>query len=72
MLSLHQMLESPNIGSNNYKKGVCEVEGSRDNEKKKKLLPAVSGGKKEKLASITFESKVGKLNLRREQGSRSR
>lgn len=46
MLCLHQMLESPNTGSKSYKKGVCEVEGSRNNEKKKIAPSSVRREKK--------------------------
>lgn len=61
ILSLHQTPDSPNTGSNSYKNDVCEVKESRDNEKKKNCSQQCQEGKKEKLTSITLESKLGKL-----------
>lgn len=56
------MLDSPNTGSNSYKKGVCVVEGSR-NTRRKKIAPSSvrREKKKEKLTSITFGSKLGRF-----------
>lgn len=72
ILSLHRCLKAQTQAKTAIKKVFVRWKEVEIMRRKKNCSQQCQEGRKEKLTSITFESNLGKLNSKREQGSCSR